>query len=161
MRGDPKCPAGPNAVWEGAPAIFKERIARKGGSKGKGKGKGVHQRNLGKRGFQPGQSNLLGKTPCPNWSRGNGFCKYGPNCRNSHDGPKGGRPLANKRKNEVVFLATKKGKKARKQLSSLLIKDLKESFEKGAGQSNSQTKAEEDSHLFQLIPDCDDFEGRK
>ncbi len=114
MRGDPKCPAGPNAIWEGAPAIFKDRIARKGGSKGKGKGKGIHQRNLGKRGFQPGQSNLLAKTPCPNWSRGNGFCKYGPNCRNSHDGPKGGRPLSNKRKNEVVFLATKKGKKARK-----------------------------------------------
>ena len=118
MRGDPKCPAGPNAVWDGAPAIFKERIARKGiakgkGSKGKGKGK---LRNQGKRGSQAvGQS----KTPCPNWSRGNGFCKYGPNCRNSHDGPKGGGALANKRKQEVVFLTTKKGKKARKQLSSI------------------------------------------
>jgi hypothetical protein len=151
MRGDPKCPAGPNAVWDGAPAIFKERIARKGGQKGKGNGK-EHQKNLGKRGApQSGQSKFLSKTPCPNWSRGNGFCKYGPNCRNSLDGPKGGRPQANKRKNEMVFLATKKEKKARKQLASLLIKDLKESLEKGAGQSNSKTEADEDSHLYQLI----------
>ncbi len=151
MRGDPKCPAGPNSVWDGAPAIFKERMARKEGPKGKGKCKG-HQRNLGKCGFpQSGQSNLLSKTPCPNWSRGNGFCKYGPNCRNSHDGPKGSRPQANKRKNEVVFLATKKGKKARKQLSLLLIKDLKESFEKGAGQSNPKTEIDEELHLYQLI----------
>lgn len=127
MRGDPKCPAGPYAVWDGAPAVFKERIAKKGGPKGKGKGKG-HQRNLGKRGpYPPGQSNLS-KTPCPNWSRGNGFCKYGANCRNSHDGPKGGKPQSGKRKNELVFLATKKGKKARKQLSTLLIKDMKDSL---------------------------------
>jgi hypothetical protein len=51
----------------------------------------------------------------------------------------------------MVFLATKKGKKARKQLSSLLIKDLKESFEKGAGQSNSKADVDDESHLFQLI----------
>jgi hypothetical protein len=26
MRGDPKCPAGPNGIWDGAPEVFKERI---------------------------------------------------------------------------------------------------------------------------------------
>jgi hypothetical protein len=50
-----------------------------------------------KRDTSPGQSIFSGesKTPCPNWSRGNGFCKYGLNCRNSHDGPKGGGAQSN------------------------------------------------------------------
>ena len=146
FRGDPKCPAGPNAIWEGAPEVWKERIRnrgkgpRKGASKGKGKGK-PSQRNQGKRGHtQESQA----KTPCPNWSRGNGFCKYGPNCRYSHDGPKAG----NKRKNEVVFLTTKKGKKARKQLSSLIMKDIQELSKKGG---ESEKGREEDDHLYQLI----------
>jgi hypothetical protein len=146
LRGDPKCPAGPNGIWEGAPQIFKDRVLKKGAIGGKGKGKGM-QRNLGKR--KQGDSS---KKPCPNWSRGSGYCKFGPNCRNSHDERKGGKPNDfKKRKNEAVFMATKKGKKARKQLSSLLIKDLKESLEKGAGQSNSRTEKDEESHLFQLI----------
>ena len=40
MRGDPKCPAGPNAIWDGAPEVFKERIRKqsKGGYLRKGKG---------------------------------------------------------------------------------------------------------------------------
>jgi hypothetical protein len=151
MRGDPKCSAGPNAVWDEAPAIFKEKIARKGNSKGKGgpkvKGKGKQQRNVGKRGPQTsGQA----KTPCPNWSRGNGFCKYGPNCRNSHDGPKGGGAQSSKRKQEVIFLATKKGKKARKQLSSLLIKEMKESIGRDT-EKLGQSNISEDEHLYQLI----------
>jgi hypothetical protein len=29
-------------------------------------------------------------TPCPNWSRRDGFCRFGVNCKYSHDGPKGG-----------------------------------------------------------------------
>jgi hypothetical protein len=50
----------------------------------------------------------------------------------------------------VVFLATKKGKKARKQLSTLLIKDIKNSLEK-MGQSNSKQEVDEDDHLYHLI----------
>ena len=145
FRGDPKCPAGPNAIWEGAPEVWKERIRKKGKGLGKGAGKGKGkgkpaQRNLGKRGTLQDQA----KTPCPNWSRGNGFCKYGPNCRYSHDGPKAG----NKRKNEVVFLTTKKGKKARKQLSSLLMKDMKEMSKKSGDTDKEQ---DDDNHLYQLI----------
>jgi hypothetical protein len=34
LRGDPKCPAGPDAIWDGAPAIWKERIQSRVG-KGK------------------------------------------------------------------------------------------------------------------------------
>jgi hypothetical protein len=147
MRGDPKCPAGPNGIWEGAPEVFKDRIRKrsKGGKgAGKGKGKGV-QRNLGNRAQRGDES----KTPCPNWSRGNGFCKYGPACRYSHDGKKGGKPQdQKKRKQEVVFLATKKGKKARKQLSTLLIKELKDEF---ASSEHNKGNDEDDSSLYQLI----------
>jgi hypothetical protein len=46
-----------------------------------------------------------------------------------------------------VFLATKKGKKARKQLSTLLIKDMKDSLEK-VGQSNSKQEVDDDAHLY-------------
>jgi hypothetical protein len=62
----------------------------------------------------------------------------GPSCRYSHDGPKGGRPNENKRrKPEVVFMATKKGKKARKQLSTLLIKDHQENLAKSKDKEGS------------------------
>ena len=150
MRGDPQCPAGPNAIWEGAPAVWKERIRdrqRKGGNakKGKGKGKGkTTQRTLCKRNMREDAP----KEPCPNWSRGNGFCKYGPNCRLSHDGPKGG---VKKRKPETVFLTTKKGKKARKKLASLVMKDVKETMSVKSNKEVSFDDEEDDSHLYQLI----------
>ncbi len=28
--------------------------------------------------------------PCPNWSCGDGFCRFGTNCKYSHDGPRAG-----------------------------------------------------------------------
>jgi hypothetical protein len=131
-------PAGPNGIWEEAPEVFKARIRKrlKSGNKGKGKGKGA-------------QKGDALKIPCPNWSRGNGFCKYGPACRYSHDGPKGGKPQdKKKRENEVVFLTTKKGKKARKQLSTLLIKEMKDDL---AASGNKPDGDEDDSSLYQLI----------
>jgi hypothetical protein len=141
LRGDPKCPAGPNGIWDGAPQVFKDRVLKKGGKGGKGK---PNQRNLGKR-----KHGEHAKTSCPNWSRGNGYCKFGPSCHYSHDGPKGGKPNENKRrKPEVVFMATKKGKKARKQLSTLLIKDYKESL---VSSKDKEVTFADDDHLFQLI----------
>ena len=114
--------------------------------KGKGKGKGS-QRTLGKRNMR----DEAPKEPCPNWSRGNGFCKYGPNCRLSHDCPKGG---VKKVKPESVFLTTKKGKKARKKLTSLVIKDVKDSMSSKKNQKVSFAGNEDDDdddHLYQLI----------
>jgi hypothetical protein len=94
------------------------------------------------------------KEPCHNWSHGNGFCKYAEACRFSHDGPKGGQGKAKesgpgKRKGDAVFLATKKGKKARKKLTSLLLKDLKEVGDEKA--KDKDNDSDDDDHLFQLI----------
>jgi hypothetical protein len=150
LRGDPKCPAGPDAIWDGAPAIWKERIQGRVGKgkrghsskgKGRGKGKGKPARILGKR----NERDPASKEPCPNWNRGNGFCKYGPNCRLSHDGPKGGNK---KKKTEVVFLATKKGKKARQKLASLVASDIKDSM---STTLTSENDKDEDDRLYQLI----------
>ena len=155
MRGDKTCAAGPNGVWDGAPQVWKDRVKKglnKVGGKVTGKGKGsAQQRNAGKR--DDGKSGAKGKEPCHNWSRGNGFCKYAEACRFSHDGPKGGgeKGAENmaKRKGDAVFLATKKGKKARKQLTSLLLKDLKgEDKGKPKGKGN---ESDDDDHLYQLI----------
>ncbi len=95
------------------------------------------------------------KGPCHNWSRGNGFCKYADACRYSHDGPKGdqgdkgNKANPNKRRSDNVFLATKKGKKARKHLTSLILKDLKE---EGATSVKKKSKdSDDDEHLYNLI----------
>ena len=50
-----------------------------------------------------------------------------------------------------MFLNTKKGKKARKQLSSLLIKELGERNESSKQSNAKVTFEEDDNHLYQLI----------
>ena len=118
-------------MWDGAPQVWKDRI-KKSGTSSNGKGQGdVVQRNKAKR-DQGGKEKL----PCHNWTRGNGFCKYAEHCRYSHAGPQAGQGgksgegrkqgTNSKRKSDSVFLATKKGKKARKKLTTLLLNDLKD-----------------------------------
>jgi hypothetical protein len=83
----------------------------KGGGKGIGKGKGkTYQRNLGDR--KPAEDgNEKKERICHNWSRGNGYCKYGPSCNYRHDGPQGGK----KRNADSATLLTSGGtKKSRK-----------------------------------------------
>ncbi len=107
------------------------------------------QRNKGKR--DGGKGDAKAKEPCHNWSRGNGFCKYADACRFSHDEPQGGQGKETnaKRKGDAVFLATKKGKKARKQLTSLLLKDMKEGGKKKV--QIEEIASDDDDHLYQLI----------
>jgi hypothetical protein len=154
IRGDPSCSAGPNGIWDGAPQVWKDRVKKadgKGKSNGSSKGKNGVQRNKGKR----DQGGVAPKGPCHNWSRGNGFCKYADACRYSHDGPKedqcdkGNKANPNKRRSDNVFLATKKGKRARKHLTSLILKDLKE---EGTTSAKNKSKDSDDSdHLYNLI----------
>jgi hypothetical protein len=65
---------------------------------------------------------------------------------------------AKKKKSEAVFMATKRGKKARKKLTSLVIKDIKDSMTsegrsvaQNNGQWADQNDSEEDSSLYRLI----------
>jgi hypothetical protein len=100
VSGDPICKAGPNDVWKGAPASWKAKMGKPKGKGGKGKGgkgKGKsYQRNLGDR--KPVGDALVNDGICHNWSRGNGYCKYGQNCNFKHEGSKGG-----KRKNRIFI----------------------------------------------------------
>jgi hypothetical protein len=78
VSGDPSCKAGPNDVWKG------------GSRKGKGgKGKATsYQKNLGNR--KSIEERSVNDGICHNWSRRNGYCKFGSNCNFKHEGPKGG-----------------------------------------------------------------------
>jgi hypothetical protein len=161
LKGDPACKAGPNEVWKGAPSSWKARRGadgqRKGKGLGKGKGKGkgggsgkgkgkAYQRNLGDR--RPASDLAEAKSDiCHNWSRGNGYCKYGPNCNYKHEGPQGGK----KRSADAASLLTTGGtKKARKKLVSLLVKDLSESL-KQEKRGGGQDSGDEDAHVYKLI----------
>jgi hypothetical protein len=166
LKGDLACKAGPNDVWKGAPSSWKARRGvldgqrkgkglgkgkgkGKGGGKGKGKGK-TYQRNLGDR--KPASDTGEAKSDiCHNLSRGNGYCKYGPNCNYKHEGPQGGK----KRSADAASLLTTGGtKRARKKLVSLLVKDLSESLTRergGAGHEREHDSGDEDAHVYKLI----------
>jgi hypothetical protein len=77
-------------------ANLKERAEKEKGAKVKGKS---YPRNLGDR--KPIEDRVAKDGICHNWSRGNGYCKFGPNCNFKHKGPKGG-----KRKNPTSSMVT-------------------------------------------------------
>jgi hypothetical protein len=155
IGSDPVCKAGPNDVWKGAPASYKQK--RQGGKpKGKGGGKpnakgGTKQRNARKR----KSDSDFSKIACHNWSRGNGFCKYDDNCRYSHDGPKGDKSSGKKETTKVSLPVTKKQKKNGNK-TALVITDDREFIAEDDDSSTSgdhydvSTK-EENDHLYELI----------
>jgi hypothetical protein len=61
------------------------------------------------------------------------YCKWGDNCRHSHDGKKGG-----KRKVEPSLLLSKKEKKANKEIAAMVINDLKSSMSKKKGKGKDE-----------------------
>jgi hypothetical protein len=144
FKGDPACKAGPNEVWHGAPDGFKQRAkAGKIYPKKAGKGVGKAKFTQGKR--QRNQPEGGEKTPCKFFNSGNGYCKWGDNCRHSHD-KKGGR---GKRKDKPLLLS-KKDKKARKDIAALVLKDLKGSV----GKRKKEKSGKEDSgddELYDLV----------
>ena len=71
-RGDAECKADKNAVHPSAPDTWKAK--QKGRSSG-GKGKG------------DGRKQWTSEGTCFQWTSGNGYCKFGDNCKFSHDGP--------------------------------------------------------------------------
>ena len=112
--GDPACKGGNGDIHKDAPEWFrKQNGATSKGGKGKGKGKG-------KKG---GNGNRNAKPLCNNWSKGNGYCRYGAACNFAHDGPKGG----GKRKREKgsTSLPAKAVKKAKKEIMAMVMEGIK------------------------------------
>ena len=101
-RGDPSCNAKPNDVWEGAPEAWKKRQRSPGNGRGRGRGRGKGGNGNGKGGGGKGRGNQRknnqgnGKNQdrddgiCRNYSTGNGYCRFGDNCKFLHTGKKGG-----------------------------------------------------------------------
>ena len=121
----------------------------KGGKSKGGKGKG----NPSQRNARPDDKD---KGICFNFSRGNGYCKYGDACRFKHEGPKGGGGVGGKRKGNPTLLAANanpqkkpKGNKAKggKAIASMVMKDLKEMFRDDKGEEDD----EQDNTLFNLV----------
>jgi hypothetical protein len=87
---------------------------------------------------------------CHNWSRGNGFCKYGPNCNYKHEGPQGGK----KRGADAAALLTSGGtKKSRRKLVSLLVKDFRENLKEGdePRRGVNDYREDGDKRVYELI----------
>ena len=115
--GDPACKGREGEIHKDAPEWYRKQSGSTSkGGKGKGKGKG-------KKG---GNGNRKGKPLCNNWSKGNGYCRYGAACNFSHDGPLGG----TKRKREgATSLPAKAVKKAKKEIMAMVIEEMKASEE--------------------------------
>ncbi len=114
----------------------------KGVPKGKGKGK-PYQRNPGARPPQTSMDSSTSSGICHNWARGNGYCKYGPNCNFKHEEPQGGC----ERKDPFTSLLTSgNSKKARKKIVSLLINEFKESLSQDGSEPREDKRVAEDKH---------------
>ncbi len=158
-RGDAKCAAGPKDVWSGAPDTFKELIKKRGNDftrkKFNGeKGDGGKQRNA--------KPEDVVKGICFNYSRGNGYCKYGDACKFKHEWPKGGGG-GGKRKAALIVpkgVAKKKEKakkkKVGKSFASMMAKGVKamlrdEGGDEEVGSEEGGRSGEEDDSLFKLV----------
>ena len=83
-RGDSICTASSGAIWAGAPEAWKKRQ-----KKGKGGGRGNGDAKRKQKGRGRGNGNRDDGV-CRNWTTGNGYCKFGDNCKFLHSGKKGG-----------------------------------------------------------------------
>ena len=145
---DAACKGKEGEFQKDAPDWFKRKAGEKKGAgkcyakgKGKGKGKGKSSGNRNWKGKGTGEAS--GKPPCANYSKGNGYCKWGDNCRFSHDGPKGG-------KRKATAMATKgTEKKQKKQMMSMLVKVLDEVEGKEEKPKEKQASAKE--RLMQIV----------
>ena len=153
FKGDAECKAEPNEVWSGAPESFKSKVKNGGKGKGKkaqGKGKGQRTSNSGDRQRNKKGSTEASKIPCKYYSSGNGYCKWGDNCRHSHAGKQGG-----KRKNSSTLILSRKDKKAKKEIVTMVVNDLKSSLgQKGkrkAKEVSSADNEEGDDELYDLV----------
>ncbi len=158
-RGDAKCAAGPKDVWSGSPDSFKELVKKRGSEFPKRKFNGDKREGSKQRNVKPED---VEKRICFNFSRGNGYCKYGDACKFKHEGPKGG---GGGGKRKAALIAPKgipkkkdkgKKKKAVKSFASMVVKDMKELLHRGesedeAGSEEGERSEGSDDSLFKLV----------
>ncbi len=145
FKGDPDCRAGPNDIWSGAPEGFKTRVKNGGrGRPNKGKGRGKARVRFGNRQRSLKKPSDDSKIPYKFFNSGNGYCKWGDNCRHSHEGKKGG-----KRKSALV-LSKKEKKKAKKEVAAMVVKDLK-SAHGGKKKKEVTFEDKDDTSLYNLM----------
>jgi hypothetical protein len=101
-RGDSVCSAKASDVWDGAPDHWKKMMKKsggRGGGKGRGRGKGNGNGKSGGKG--------RGDGICRNFATGNGYCKFGANCKYLHEkrgngnGNGGGKGKSKSQKKEI------------------------------------------------------------
>jgi hypothetical protein len=158
-RGDAKCAAGPKDVWSGALDSFKELVKKRGSEFLKRKFNGDKRDGAKQRNVKPED---VEKGICFNFSRGNGYCKYGDACKLKHEGPKGGGG-GGKRKAALIApkgILKKKGKekkkKAVKSFASMVVKDMRELLQNEqsgdeAGSKEGERSDGGDDSLFKLV----------
>ncbi len=154
FKRDAECKAGPNDVWSGAPEGYKAKVKNGGKEKaktGKGKGKGRGGATSGNRQRNKRNGSDEVKTPCKYFFSGNGYCKWGDNCRHSHGDGKQGR----KRKGAPALILSKRGKKAKKEIATMVINDLKSSLGKKKKEKQVAFKDEDEDddeeELYNLV----------
>ena len=121
----------------------------KGGKSKGGKGKG----NPSQRNARPDDKD---KGICFNFSRGNGYFKFGDVCRFKHEGPKGGGGGGKRKVNPTLLAANANPKKKLKgnaaksgrSIASMVMKDLKEMFK---GDKEDEEDDKDDHTLFNLV----------
>ena len=152
FKGDEECKAGPNDIWSGAPDSFKSKMknggkgkSKKGKGIGKGRGGGSTTGNRQRNKKGPGETS---KIPCRNFNSGNGYCKWGDNCRFSHEVNKQG----GKRKGAPSLILSKKDKKAKKEIVTMVMNDLKSALgQKKKGKSSAKEDEQDDAELYDLV----------
>ena len=107
-RGDACCKAKATDIWKGAPEAWKNRMKKQKGAKDKTKKNQGNSRGNDK--FKK-----LNDEVCRNFTTGNGYCRFGDNCKFSHD--KGGA----KATTMTVKGKTKKKKKQDKKVVTMVM----------------------------------------
>ena len=111
------------------------------GQSNKGKGKGRGSAKGGNRQRNERVNQIDKKTPCKFFNSGNGYCKWGDNCRHSHEKSKGG-------KRKPSLLVSKKDKKTKKEIAAMVISDLKANLKHEKFES---ADSDGDDNLYNLV----------
>jgi hypothetical protein len=132
-RGDPECTAAKGDVWSGAPDSWKDRQKKRNNDRGKGRDRGNQKKEKKKNGNRDAGV-------CRNFTTGNGYCRFGDNCKFLHEKARGkgrgngGRNRGRGRGRNEGGGGGKLIKKEKKNIAAMVLKTItqkaKDAFEK-------------------------------